>query len=105
MTTGQMMFYAGAGLLGLTVLLAIVFAIKKPKYQPQNLTGESVTAPMRNGYPTQEVTREAEAAGTTEFMEEQPGVAAATEFMSADDDPAARPTEMIEAAETEYLRQ
>lgn len=34
MTRGQMLFYAGAVLLAVTVILAIVFAIKKPKYDP-----------------------------------------------------------------------
>ena len=51
MTVGEMMFCGGVALLGLTVLLAIVFAIRKPKYKPQNLTAEAVTEPVRNGYP------------------------------------------------------
>ena len=35
MTTGQLLFYAGAALLGLTVILLIIFLIKRPKYQPE----------------------------------------------------------------------
>ena len=34
MTTGQLLFYGGAALLAMTVLLAIIFIIKKPKYTP-----------------------------------------------------------------------
>jgi hypothetical protein len=116
MTVGEMMFCGGVALLGLTVLLAIVFAIKKPKYRPQNLTGEAVTEPVRNDFPTQKVTREAAAAAATEFVDAQTGAEAATEFMAqpdagaatefmAADDPASLPTEMMETAETEYLRQ
>ena len=116
MTVGEIMFCGGVALLGLTVLLAIVFAIRKPKYKPQNLTAEAVTEPVRNGYPTQKVTRKVtENAAATEFMDAQADAAAATEFMAqpdagaatefmAADDPAPRPTEMMEAAETEYLR-
>ena len=40
MTTGQLLFWSGAALLALTGLLAIIFAIKKPKYTPE----EAVTA-------------------------------------------------------------
>lgn len=36
MTTGQLVFYCGAALLALTVILIIIFAIKRPKYQPEN---------------------------------------------------------------------
>ena len=116
MTMGEMMFCGGVALLGLTVLLAVVFAIKKPRYRPQNLTGKAVAEPELNGYPTQAMTRKApESAAATEFMDAQaaeaatefmaqPDAGAATEFMSADD-PASRPTEMMESAETEYLRQ
>lgn len=57
MTTGQLMFYAGIGLFGLTVILAIVFMIKKPKYRPENAVGgDGQTVPLRNGYPTEPVT-------------------------------------------------
>lgn len=34
MTRGQMLFYGGALLLVLTVILAIIFAVKRPKYVP-----------------------------------------------------------------------
>lgn len=57
MTTGQLLFYAGAGLLLATVILAVVFAKKKPQYRPENAAVfESQTVPLRNGYPTEPVT-------------------------------------------------
>lgn len=34
MTQGQLLFYSGAALLVLTVLLAVLFVIKRPKYNP-----------------------------------------------------------------------
>lgn len=99
MTTGQMMFYAGAALLGVTLLLAIVFAIKKPKYQPRNIAADGGKQPAGSNT----VQQAAQPAGTTEFMAEaQPDSAAATEFMG--DVPAA-PTELMQAPETEYIRQ
>ena len=53
MTTGQLLFYSGLGLLGMTILLAIVFAIKRPVYSPENAVDfEEKTEPLRNGYPT-----------------------------------------------------
>jgi len=36
MSMGQIVFYCGAGLLALTVILAIIFIIVKPKYKPEN---------------------------------------------------------------------
>lgn len=97
MTTGQMMFYAGTGLLGVTVLLAIVFAIKKPKYQPQN-TAAAATAPLTA--PMSAAGAAAPAEQATEFMAPQ-AETGATEFMDA---ASSRPTELMGAAETEYLR-
>lgn len=34
MTQGQLLFYSGVALLVLTVLLAVLFVIKRPKYNP-----------------------------------------------------------------------
>ena len=60
MTNGQLIFACGAVLLGLTVLTAIVFALKKPKYTPENFVSEGPGAanpqPFRNGYPTERET-------------------------------------------------
>lgn len=59
MTTGQLLFYAGIALLALTVILAVIFLIKKPVYCPENAiyagsTGQ--TQKLRNGYPTDRLT-------------------------------------------------
>ncbi|MEY8316983.1 hypothetical protein AALB19_06620 [Oscillospiraceae bacterium 50-58] len=60
MTTGQMVFYSGVGLLVLTIIVALVFLIKKPKYIPETAVyGDAVsnvTQRLRNGYPTERVT-------------------------------------------------
>ena len=59
MTTGEILFYSGVGLLGLTVLLAIIFIIVKPKYEPENGVYDSGdpgrTQKLRNGYPTDQI--------------------------------------------------
>lgn len=61
MTTGQIIFYSGVALLVLTIILTIVFIIMKPKYVPENAvyagadTGR--TQRLRNGYPTEAVTK------------------------------------------------
>ncbi len=69
MTTGQLMFYAGVGLLALTAIFAVVFAMKKPKYIPENaayIGGDTGTQKLRSGYPTDRLTirRESEPAVT-----------------------------------------
>ena len=61
MSTGHILFYGGAALLVVTIFLAIIFKIFKPKYRPENAvyyeaaSGQSAAAP--NGYPTDRVTR------------------------------------------------
>lgn len=61
MTTGQMVFYSGVGLLVLTILLGIFFMIKKPQYIPEQAgyvpVGPNQTQKLRNGYPTDPVTK------------------------------------------------
>lgn len=59
MTTGQITFYSGVILLALTIVLTILFIIKKPKYIPGNtIYGEMdrSTKKLRNGYPTDRLT-------------------------------------------------
>ena len=58
MTPGQIMFLSGGALLAITIILAIVFMIKKPKYHPGDAVaeGNGQTAPLRNGYPTEPIT-------------------------------------------------
>ena len=59
MTTGQLIFYAGVALLTLTMILLIVFAVKRPEYHPESgiySGGDGTTIPLRNGYPTNPLT-------------------------------------------------
>lgn len=60
MTTGELIFTCGLGLLGLTVLLAILFLVKKPQYAPEKAVyAERIsneTQKLRNGYPTDPLT-------------------------------------------------
>lgn len=60
MTTGQLMFYGGIALLVLTILLAIIFIIIKPKYVPESSAYDgsdaSRTQQLRSGYPTDRLT-------------------------------------------------
>ena len=59
MTTGQLVFYSGVGLLALTILLAVVFAVKKPRYDPETAglgPGSGSTRKLRSGYPTDPLT-------------------------------------------------
>lgn len=59
MTTGQIIFFSGVALLVLTIILAIIFIIRKPKYIPGNaIYGEADrnTQKLHNGYPTDRLT-------------------------------------------------
>lgn len=60
MTTGTMIFFSGVGLLILTIILAIIFALKKPQYIPEKAAydgGDSKrTQKLRSGYPTNRLT-------------------------------------------------
>lgn len=88
MTTGQLLFWSGAALLALTGLLAIIFAIKKPKYTPEEAVtaiGAAPTKRLRRGQtvPVSPVTQSP--AGTVLLTpEETPG---ATVPMPAADAP------------------
>lgn len=60
MTTGMLLFYGGLALLVLTIILAIVFALRPPKYIPENAAiigpGDLNTQPLKNAYPTNRLT-------------------------------------------------
>ena len=60
MTTGTLLFYGGLALLALTVILAVIFALRPPKYTPENAAiiapGDTQTQPLKNGYPTNRLT-------------------------------------------------
>lgn len=47
MTQGQIIFLAGAALLALTVILAIIFAIAKPRYTPEQVQGKGTDDPAQ----------------------------------------------------------
>lgn len=85
MSMGQLIFYSGVGLLVLTVILGIIFWVKKPQYIPSNASydgsSDMNTRKLRNGYPTDRLTIYQEAGqkyipGTTVLQEsvEQIGV-------------------------------
>ena len=56
MTTGMLLFYGGFVLLALTIILAIIFALRPPKYTPENAAisapGDLQTQPLKNNYST-----------------------------------------------------
>lgn len=74
MTPGSIVFYSGVGLMGLTLILGIVFFIKKPKYTPEkevyNEQAVQATRRLRNGYPTDPLTVRREPANKTVPIEE-----------------------------------
>lgn len=108
MTTGQMLFMAGAVLLVLTAVLAVVFLIRRPKYVPESAALEGSaggTRPFRSGYPTDPLTirrdtrRGAEGRATEKLDEAEKlagtAVLESTEVLAATDvlDPAKQPDE------------
>jgi len=60
MTTGQIIFYSGIGMLILTVIIGVAFWIKKPQYTPESAVYHGIdgkgTQKLRNGYPTDRLT-------------------------------------------------
>lgn len=86
MTTGEVIFYSGLGLLGVTALLAILFWLKKPQYIPENAAYEERspgTQKLRNGYPTDRLTIRKDASVPVEtvsipILEETPLLAQGT---------------------------
>ena len=60
MTTGTFMFFSGVGLLFVTIILGVVFWVKKPQYRPENAVdvrnGDGNTLKLRSGYPTDPLT-------------------------------------------------
>ncbi|WP_071434785.1 hypothetical protein [Angelakisella massiliensis] len=51
MTTGQMLFYSGVGLMILTVITAIVFTATKPRYVPEKAEGDASSAEKKKTAP------------------------------------------------------
>lgn len=59
MTTGHLLFYSGIALFAFTVILAVIFALKKPKYELASVAstgGDGGTQKLRSGYPTDRLT-------------------------------------------------
>lgn len=60
MSTGQLVFYSGVGLLVFTIVLGIAFWLKKPQYIPGNAAydqgADKNTQKLRSGYPTDHLT-------------------------------------------------
>lgn len=79
MTMGQLMFGGGAALLVIAIVLAIIFARKRPQYEPEGVMREvqpDSTQRLRNAYPTEEVTAQEtelldDAASATEILPEE----------------------------------
>ena len=99
MTTGQLIFYSGIVLLVLTIIVAIVFLIKKPKYVAENAANESVesgdTRLLWNSYLTgyETIRRDSIGAKTVILDEEEAGTVA---VFSGEEKELLPPTEKIE---------
>lgn len=91
MTAGQVLFYSGIGLLALTIILTVVFIIKKPKYIPESTAYSGLssgrTQRLLNGYPTDPVTIRRNTAPKVDRQSQE------TEVMTGD------PTELMSDAE------
>lgn len=100
MTKGQLMFYGGIALLLFTVILAIVFFIKKPVYRPESGAirppEDTDTQRLRNGFPTSPITVRRDSVSDQQLNETQP--------LSEEMEPASR-TEYLQegTSQTEYL--
>lgn len=91
MTRGEMLFYAGAALLVVTVILAIIFIIRKPRYIPGGYRGGlGETTRLQNAYPTDRFTQGYPHSQEQEIYHPDPG---ATELLPE--------TELIQEAATE----
>ena len=97
MSNGQILFYSGAALMAATILLAIFFWIKKPKYEPTNIVYEDAeergTQRLRSGYPTARLTRRWEGRSRKNGTE-----AVATATTSAPAAAVQQPTEPIQVS-------
>lgn len=96
MTTGQMLFVSGIVLLVFTIILGIIFWIKKPQYRPENVVysggDERNTQKLRNGYPTDPLTIRRESKQTAVRGEE-------TELLSESQTDVIPATDMLQDAE------
>lgn len=119
MTTGQLLFYAGVALLLVTVILAVIFLIKKPVYRPENVAyAETVgqTQSLRNGYPTDRLTIRKETKSTAAdtappnsetipLNETAPNASEGTELLQSTEQPGARGTERLDNGTVPLMEQ
>ena len=101
MTTGQLVFYSGIGLLIMTIALAILFAVKKPKYNPESIAyieADGNTKRLRSGYPTDCLTncKETERMVNARTVQQEKAELLGETELLADDESTAE-TELIEA--------
>lgn len=108
MTTGQLVFCSGIGLLMMTIALAILFAVKKPNYNPESIAYIELgdhTQRLRSGYPTERLTIRREKRRTVEpstvSENEETELLAETELLT--DAASATETELIETAQSTTL--
>lgn len=69
-TQGEMLYYGGFALLGFTVLLALIFLIKRPKYRPEQAASAQVTTPLTHRTTTAPVGATELISGATELITE-----------------------------------
>lgn len=102
MTTGELVFYSGVGLLIFTLLLAVVFLIKRPKYVPEQLghlpDGTGSTQKLRSGYPTDPLTHRRETGGKAAVSVSAPQAAPAPKPAAVSAAPGTVPLEQSAAA-------
>ncbi len=111
MTTGQMLFVSGSVLLVFTIILGVIFWIKKPQYRPENVVycgGDTRhTQKLRNGYPTDPLTihREPQMAVTPGIVIPQDGTERLTESQTdvLPETAALQRTELLDDHRTEKL--
>lgn len=103
-TLGQTLLFGGLGLLGLTAVVAIVFYIKRPAYNPEAIASApengSATQALHSEYPTDPITRRH--GGTDPLAEGTDPLAEETQPLAEDTQPLPEGTEAL-AQETEAL--
>lgn len=93
-TQGEMLYYGGFALLGFTLLLALIFLIKRPKYRPEQAASAPITAPLTHCMNTAAPAGATEIiGGETELITEPMGSGGETELL----------TEPLYQGETELL--
>lgn len=114
-TQGELLYYGGFALLGFTVLLALIFLIRRPKYRPEQAASAQSTAPLTHRTTTAPAGATEIISGATELITEpmnggetelltQPIHAGDTEILSGETELLSGETELL-GGETELLEQ